>query len=164
MKHLFNDLPSEEKNRILEMHKTASDKHYLLENLKLNDVLRNVDCAMENKGKYEPTLMGAWERCKKRHQYVRLKLLGPQMLLYVLVVISLAAHYKVGGPYGLIAGGVMAIFGIDHNMEEIRRTIAKSEPESESLKQEIVWLYECLRYDEAVMNLLGEELSQECLN
>jgi len=37
MKHLFNNLSSEEKNRILEIHKTATDKHYLTENFKLNN-------------------------------------------------------------------------------------------------------------------------------
>ena len=31
MKHLFNDLSSQEKNRIMEMHKTASDNLYLSE-------------------------------------------------------------------------------------------------------------------------------------
>ena len=158
MKHLFNDISKDEKNRILEMHKTALDRHYLIENLNINDIMNNIDCAMEKKGEYEPTLRAAWERCKRQHKYVRLSKLPQGVVMHLLIsMLMVLPAALVGGPPGLAIGAIFTLLGNMKVFGLITAEIAKGGPESETLKQEIGWLYECLRYDWAVIKLLGEE-------
>jgi len=158
MKHLFNDISKDEKNRILEMHKTATDKHYLIENLNINDIMNNVDCAMEKKEQYEPTLRAAWERCKRQHKYVRLSKLPQAVFMHLLItMLMVLSGALVGGRAGLAIGVIFTLLGNMKVFGLISAEIAKGGPESETLKQEIGWLYECLRYDWAVIKLLGEE-------
>jgi len=63
----------------------------------------------------------------------------------------------VGGRAGLAIGVIFTLLGNMKVFGLISAEIAKGGPESETLKQEIGWLYECLRYDWAVIKLLGEE-------
>jgi hypothetical protein len=59
MKHLFNDLSSEDKNRILEMHKTASDNLYLSEQVATPPIPRFTERPMAGMTSSDPKLQTA---------------------------------------------------------------------------------------------------------
>jgi len=127
---------------------------YLTENLNINDIMDNVENAMDNKENYEPTLMAAWERCKRKHKYVRLSKLPQGVFMHLLItMLMVLPAVVVGGPPGLAIGVIFTLLGNMKVFGLITAEIAKGGPESEALKQEIEWLYECLSNDEAVINL-----------
>lgn len=127
---------------------------YLTENLNINDIMDNVESAMDNIENYEPTLMAAWERCKKQHKYVRLSRLPQSVVMHLLITIGVVIPSAVvGGPPGLAIGTIFTLLGNMKVFVMMAQEIAKAGPESQALKQEIEWLYDCLRNDEAVINL-----------
>jgi len=127
---------------------------YLTENLNINDIMDNVESAMDNIENYEPTLMAAWERCKKQHKYVRLSRLPQSVVMHLLTTIGMVIPAAVvGGPPGFAIGTIFTLLGNMKVFVMMAQEIAKAGPESQALKQEIEWLYDCLTNDEAVINL-----------
>ena len=127
---------------------------YLVENLNINDIVDNFENAMAKKENYEPTLSDAWERCKKQHKYERLSKLPQGVVMHLLMTILTIIPTTIAGPVGLFIGTIFTILSKIEVLIMISEEIKKGGPESQALKQEIGWLYDCLRQDQSVINLI----------
>jgi hypothetical protein len=148
MKHLFNDLPSEEKTRILEMHKKASDKHYLTENITIDDFKPKMECIIDNQAEYLPALRAAWGRCKNQNKYKHLSQLAPNV--FTSFLLSMMAAIELSDPHHVISDrskitNVLAakiifnLLKLDHG------------PQRSEMEQEIRLAYDCISKDEGVL-------------
>lgn len=145
MKHLFNDLSSQEKNRILEMHKRASDNLYLTENVNYNEIMNSVEGCMSEPSKVD-SIMNIWNDCKRSNKYVRLKSLPPAVITaLILAIAQLITATLVGGPVGFSIGALSTILTGMSVTNRYFEELKKGGADSESLKQEITMLYNCIK-------------------
>ena len=171
MKHLFNDISKDEKNRILEMHKTATDKHYLTENYNINDIMNNIRSEINKDGpkEIEAKMRAAWRRCKTQHKYVGLSVFQEDEILRILFYLLICARTEkyikdeteAGNPPSpemlrkfneQRARGLNDYADRLKEYSETQENIKELEPD---FKQELEWFYECIKNDAVLMGLVG---------
>jgi len=169
MKHLFNDISKDEKNRILEMHKTATDKYYLTENLNLNDIMNDIHrkiSQVESETQLQRKMMAAWGRCKTQHKFVGLSVFTEIEILRLLLMLFVYAQtelyldkYGAEAPpetlrklEGLLDGFLDKEANKLKEYSETQENIKELEPD---FRQEVEWLFGCVKSDNVLMGYLG---------
>jgi len=130
------------------------DKFYLFENVEIENIKDNIGDILSKKEEFESIVMATWEKCKKNHKFVRLNKIPQQTLSHLYIIIMTALFGGgVGGPPGLVISTILSLLGNITVFKELQKEIENEGPESQTLKQEIMWVWDCFSKDPDLQKL-----------